>query len=56
VQPQGSVSIGRLPSITDTDGEQVDATFTGGGVTDLSPGDQVALLDASGDVAATLSL
>lgn len=55
VQPQGSVSIGRVPSVT-ADEEQVEATFTGGGVSDLSPGDQVALLDTGGDVAATLSL
>ena len=54
LQPRQSVSIGRVPRIVDADGERVVGTFEGGGALELSPGDQVALLDSGGAVADTL--
>jgi hypothetical protein len=53
VQPEQSVSIGRVPDIVDADGERVVGTFEGGEALDLGPGDQVALLDSGGAVAHT---
>ena len=52
---QGSVSVGRTPDVMDADGNQVAGTFEGGDFK-LSPGDQVALLDAGGAVADTTTV
>jgi hypothetical protein len=51
-----SVSIGRAPDVVDADGNRVDASFEGGEALDLGPGDQVALLDAGGAVASTITV
>ena len=56
VQPRESVSVGRVPSVVDADGEKVAGTFEGGESLDLSPGDQVALLDSGGAVASTITV
>ena len=56
VQPQQSVSVGRVPDVVDADGEQVAGTFEGGEALDLGPGDQVALLDSGGAVAHTFTV
>ena len=53
---QGSVSVGRAPDVVDADGNQVAGTFEGGEDLKLSPGDQVALLDAGGAVADTTTV
>lgn len=55
--PSGeSVSVGRVPDVTDAEGNVVAGTFGGGQRLDLSEGDQVALLDSGGAVAATFSV
>ncbi|MDQ3506922.1 MAG: lamin tail domain-containing protein [Actinomycetota bacterium] len=54
--PGESVAIGRVPDVTDADGNVVAGTFGGGQRLDLSEGDQVALLDSGGAVAATFSV
>jgi hypothetical protein len=56
VQPGQSVSIGRVPSVVDANGEKVAGTFEGGESLELSPGDQVALLDSGGAVASTITV
>jgi hypothetical protein len=56
VQPRESVSVGRVPSVVDADGERVAGTFEGGEALDLSPGDLVALLDSGGAVASTITV
>lgn len=56
VPPDGSVSVGRVPDVTDADGNVVAGTFGGGQRMDLAEGDQVALLDSGGAVAATFSV
>lgn len=56
VQPQQSVSVGRVPDVVDADGEQVAGTFEGGEALDLGPGDQIALLDSGGAVAHTFTV
>jgi hypothetical protein len=56
VEPQQSVSIGRVPDVVDADGERVAGTFEGGEALDLGPGDQVALLDSGGAVAHTFTV
>ena len=56
VQPRESVSIGRVPDVVDADGERVVGTFEGGEALELSPGDQVALLDSGGAVASTFTV
>jgi hypothetical protein len=56
VEPDQSVSIGRVPTVVDADGERVVGTFEVGGALDLSPGDQVALLDSGGAVASTYTI
>lgn len=53
VRPGESVSVGRVPDITGANGKKVAGTFEGGQQLNLSPGDQVALLDKSGAVADT---
>lgn len=55
VEPGQSVSVGRVPDVVDADGERVAGTFEGGTALDLSPGDQVALLDPGGAVASTFT-
>jgi hypothetical protein len=56
VQPDQSVSIGRVPDVVDDDGERVAGTFEGGTSLDLAPGDQIALLDPGGAVASTITV
>lgn len=56
VEPGESVSLGRVPDVVDDEGEEVDGTFEGGTALDLSPGDQVALLDTGGAVASTITV
>lgn len=56
VPPDAVVSVGRTPDVTDADGNPVAGTFGGGAELDLSPGDQLALLDADGAVAATVTV
>jgi hypothetical protein len=56
IQPRQSISFGRTPDVVDADGERVAGTFVGGEALDLSPGDQVALLDSGGAVASTLTV
>jgi hypothetical protein len=56
LRPGGSASIGRVPGLVDADGRRVVGAFEGGEALDLAPGDQVALLDAGGAVASTLTV
>lgn len=56
VPPGEPVAIGRVPDVTDSDGNVVSGTFGGGQRMNLSEGDQVALLDPGGAVAATFSI
>ncbi|MCA1848179.1 MAG: hypothetical protein LC704_04175, partial [Actinobacteria bacterium] len=56
VRPGQSVSIGRVPDVVDADGERVVTTFEGGEALELTPGDQVALLDSGGAVASTYTM
>jgi hypothetical protein len=56
VQPGQSVSVGRVPSVVDANGEKVAGTFEGGESLELSPGDQIALLDSGGAVASTITV
>lgn len=55
VRPNQSVSVGRLPDIK-AGGTTVDGTFEGGQNFQLAPGDQVALLDSGGAIAATFTV
>jgi hypothetical protein len=54
VEQGESVSIGRVPDVVDDEGKRVAGTFEGGTSLDLAPGDQIALLDSGGAVAATI--
>jgi len=54
VQPGETVSVGRAPDVVDADGKKVAGTFQGGDGLGLAPGDQIALLDSGGAVAATI--
>lgn len=54
VAPEGQVVIGANPGVVDEEGEPVDSTFGGDGDLGLAPGDQIALVDDAGAVAATL--
>ena len=56
VQPDQSVSIGRVPDVVDDNGKRVAGAFEGGTSLDLAPGDQVALLDPGGAVASTITV
>lgn len=56
VQPGDEVSLGRVPDVQNAEGEPVAGTFEGGDALDLAPGDQLALLDSGGAVAATLTV
>jgi hypothetical protein len=56
VEPDETVSIGRVPDVKDDKGEPVAGTFEGGTQLNLAPGDQVALLDTGGAVASTLTV
>ena len=56
LEPDESVSIGRVPDIKDEEGERVAGTFEGGTELNLAPGDQVALLDTGGAVASTITV
>lgn len=56
VQPGESVSVGRLPSVVDADGDRVEGAFEGGDALQLAPGDQLALLDSGGAVATTFTV
>ncbi len=54
VQPGEEASLGRVPDVQNAEGEPVAGTFEGGQALDLAPGDQLALLDSGGAVAATI--
>jgi hypothetical protein len=56
IQPNESVSIGRVPDIVDDEGERVAGTFEGGKDLNLAPGDQIALLDPGGAVASRVTV
>jgi hypothetical protein len=56
VEPDETVSIGRVPDIKNDKGEEVAGTFEGGSELNLAPGDQVALLDSGGAVASTVTV
>ncbi|MGH3088698.1 MAG: hypothetical protein ACRDSJ_15440 [Rubrobacteraceae bacterium] len=56
VAPDSAASIGRVPDVTDAEGNVVEGTFGGGQRMDLSEGDQVALLDSGGAVVTTFSV
>ncbi len=56
IQPEESTSVGRLPSVVDADGDRVEGVFEGGDALELAPGDQLALLDSGGAVAATITV
>ena len=56
IQPGGEVSVGRVPDVTDVEGNQVAGTFEGGTELGLAPGDQLALLDSGGAVASTITV
>ena len=56
IPSQESAAVGRVPDVVDEDGERVAGTFEGGADLDLSPGDQVALLDPGGAVASTVTI
>ncbi len=56
VQPGSAVSVGRVPDVVDGDGDPVAGTFEGGEALNLSPGDQIALLDSGGAVASTITV
>jgi hypothetical protein len=56
VKKDESVSIGRVPDVVDDEGKRVAGTFEGGTSLDLAPGDQIALLDSGGAVAATITV
>jgi hypothetical protein len=56
VEPDQSVSIGRVPDVVDDEGKRVAGTFEGGTSLDLAPGDQIALLDPGGAVANTITV
>jgi len=56
VEPGESASIGRVPDVSDDEGERVAGTFKGGTELNLAPGDQVALLDSGGAVASTVTV
>jgi hypothetical protein len=51
IAPGETVSVGRVPGITDERGDRVAGTFRGGREMNLVAGDQVALVDPSGAVA-----
>ncbi|MGI9048129.1 MAG: hypothetical protein ACR2GU_01920 [Rubrobacteraceae bacterium] len=53
VRPGESISVGRVPDVTGANGKKVVGTFEGGQQLNLSPGDQVALLDKGGAIADT---
>ena len=56
IQPDEQVSVGRVPDVTDAEGNQVAGTFEGGTELGLAPGDQLALLDSGGAVASTITV
>lgn len=56
VQSGSAISIGRSPDVEGSDEEQVAGTFGGGASLQLDPGDQLALIDPDGGVAATITL
>ncbi|MCA3748012.1 MAG: hypothetical protein IN808_02605 [Rubrobacter sp.] len=56
LQPGERASLGRVPDVRDGTGRRVDGTFEGGQRLELAPGDQLALLDPGGAVAATTTV
>lgn len=56
VQAGSSISIGRAPDVEGAGDEPVAGTFGGGASLQLQPGDQLALIDPDGEVAATITL
>ena len=51
-----TISVGRVPDITDADGRTVKGTFAGGGELGLEAGQQVAILDSDGAVVDTITV
>jgi hypothetical protein len=51
-----TISVGRVPDITDADGRTVKGTFAGGGELGLEAGQQVAILDSGGAVVDTITV
>ncbi len=51
-----TVSVGRVPDITDADGRTVEGTFGGGAELGLEAGEQVAILDGGGAVVDTITV
>jgi hypothetical protein len=56
VRPGRTVSVGRVPDITDADGRTVKGTFAGGEELGLEAGQQVAILDGGGAVVDTVTV
>ena len=56
VHPGRTVSVGRVPDITDADGRAVKGTFAGGEELGLEAGQQVAILDSGGAVVDTITV
>ena len=56
VPPGATVSVGRVPDLTDADGRTVKGTFGGGEQLGLEAGDQVAVLDGGGAVIDTITV
>lgn len=56
VGPGQIITIGRTPDVKGPSGKKVAGTFEGGEKMNLSPGDQVALLDSGGAVASTITV
>jgi hypothetical protein len=56
VRPGRTVSVGRVPDITDADGRTVKGTFAGGEELGLEAGQQVAILDGGGAVVDTITV
>lgn len=56
VRPGRTVSVGRVPDLTDADGRTVKGTFAGGEELGLEAGQQVAILDSGGAVIDTITV
>jgi len=56
VRPGRTVSVGRVPDLTDADGRTVRGTFAGGEELGLEAGQQIAILDSGGAVIDTITV
>lgn len=56
VRPGRTVSVGRVPDLTDADGRTVKGTFAGGEELSLEDGQQIAILDSGGAVIDTITV